>query len=237
MAVADKTGDVYRYPIEASENEPTVLLGHVSMLTAVLVTPDGRSVITADRDEHIRISAWPAGYVIRGYLFGHRRFVSTLALLDDNTLLSAGGEPILFVWDLPTRKLRRKCDISALSKDIVRPTGLEDAESALAVLKILRAGETIVLAASGGSRLVSFSIDALLGSGPVEGTVFEVGAPVLDFASYVSSLIVTVDPSRGNGLAIRQLEASRGKLSALELPALDALAASAPESASRLMRC
>lgn len=60
---------------------------------------------TADRDEHIRLSAFPAAFHIRAYLLGSRAFVGALGWvpLDGEAkgrgwLVSGGGEEVLRVW-------------------------------------------------------------------------------------------------------------------------------------------
>lgn len=101
--------------------EHKLLLGHVSMLTDVVYATRGvvelgekqrGYIITADRDEHIRISRGPPqSHVIEGYCLGHKQFVSKLFLIPGTDLLvSGGGDDWLGIWEWPTFKLRRKID-------------------------------------------------------------------------------------------------------------------------------
>ncbi|KZP01540.1 hypothetical protein CALVIDRAFT_9711 [Calocera viscosa TUFC12733] len=132
LIVADKFGDVFRYPLhppapaEASTSEkPTqegeLLLGHVSIITALQLSPDGKHIITGDRDEHIRVSRYPASYVIERFLFGHRRYVTALHIppFAPETLISGGGEPQLFLWDWADARLRGKVDYERLARGFV----------------------------------------------------------------------------------------------------------------------
>ncbi|CAH1762077.1 8658_t:CDS:2 [Entrophospora sp. SA101] len=97
IITADKFGDVYRYPINASndnQNAVDLLLGHVSMVTDMILTPNNKFIITADRDEHIRVSRFPKGHNIESYCLGHTQFLSKLHILPWSTdfLLSAGEQ-------------------------------------------------------------------------------------------------------------------------------------------------
>jgi tRNA (guanine-N(7)-)-methyltransferase subunit TRM82 len=53
-----------------------LVLGHASLLTAFVLTGDERYIVTADRDEHVRVSWYPEGYVVERFCLGHERFVS-----------------------------------------------------------------------------------------------------------------------------------------------------------------
>lgn len=62
----------------ASHENPSsgeLILGHASLLTSCLLAPDEKFIITADRDEHIRVSWYPEGYIIESYCLGHRKYV------------------------------------------------------------------------------------------------------------------------------------------------------------------
>lgn len=90
---------------------PTVPLGHYSTIVDILVCPnptlkDRNVIVTADRDEKIRVSQWPEAYEILCYCLGHKDFVSTLALvgpIEQSTypyyLLSGSGDGRLILWD------------------------------------------------------------------------------------------------------------------------------------------
>ncbi|KAE8258807.1 hypothetical protein A4X13_0g1438 [Tilletia indica] len=102
--------------------------GHASMLTAILLLGASPSssdskiaqhIVTADRDEHIRISRWGpqrAGWVVENYLLGSSAFVGALALLPTHLfaaglsstgsggesaglLLASDGGRVIRVWD------------------------------------------------------------------------------------------------------------------------------------------
>ena len=212
VAVADKTGDVYRYAIEAAAEEaPVPALGHVSLLTTVLVLPDGQSILTADRDDHIRWSNWPGGFLVRSFLLGHKRcvvprvcpltlasFVSALAVADD-CLLSAGGDPVMLVWSLSAQKLWRKVDLSPLLDHLI-------VGSELAVLKILIHRGLAIVQASGALSLLVFTLADLLGDGAATGRTVDLGAPVLDLCTHGDDVIAVLDAERGTSAPIRRLD-------------------------------
>ena len=98
--------------------EHALLLGHVSMLTDIsLVVFNSRNyIITADRDEHIRISRGILHtHVIEGYCLGHSEFVSRLCVPRErsNILISGGGDDDLFVWDFTSGKLISRTNLKS----------------------------------------------------------------------------------------------------------------------------
>lgn len=105
-----------------------VLLGHVSLLTCVLKAKDSQDrpyIITADRDEHIRVSrGMPQSHVIETYCLGHESFVSTLCQPSSrpDVLVSGGGDNALFVWDWMAGKLLGTADLSAHVREVLPDT-------------------------------------------------------------------------------------------------------------------
>jgi len=97
LLVADKSGDVYLFSTE-KEKEGELLLGHLSMLLDLRITLDSKFVITADRDEKIRVSNFPNSYNIHNYCLGHGDFVTSLGILSEDLLLSGSGDGTVRVW-------------------------------------------------------------------------------------------------------------------------------------------
>lgn len=96
--------------------EHTLILGHVSMLTDLLIGEyEGRRyILTSDRDEHIRVSRYiPQAYVIEAFCLGHEEFVNSLAVSETypNLLVSGGGDDSLFIWDWPSGRLLSEADL------------------------------------------------------------------------------------------------------------------------------
>ena len=108
--------------------EHKLLLGHVSMLTDATFAVreiEGKSrgyIITADRDEHIRISrAAPQSHIVEGFCLGHTEFVSKVRLIPGTDLLvSGGGDEWIGVWDWLNSKLKASINIKQrLSKYLI----------------------------------------------------------------------------------------------------------------------
>lgn len=99
--------------------EHKLLLGHVSMLTDMAFASyevDGKQrghIITADRDEHIRISrAPPQAHIIEGYCLGHTEFVSKICPIPGTVwLASGGGDDWIGIWQWPQFELKRKLSL------------------------------------------------------------------------------------------------------------------------------
>ncbi|KAJ7224057.1 WD40 repeat-like protein [Mycena pura] len=129
VLASDKFGDVFSYdliPVPQiveqknaallSHENPSggqLILGHTSFLTAFLLSFDEKFIVTADRDEHIRVSWYPQGYTIESYCLGHEKFVSAIhiAAFCPDELVSGGGDPMLKVWDWMGGRVKREIPI------------------------------------------------------------------------------------------------------------------------------
>lgn len=141
LLVADKTGDVYHFPLKEDTTQKDVsesadkngdedkltdnkmdseaLLGHLSMLLDVAVTKDQKYVITCDRDEKIRVSHYPNSYNIESFCLGHTEFVLQIEILHgvEPLLLSCSGDGTLKLWNY----LSGQCLSSADTHELTTP--------------------------------------------------------------------------------------------------------------------
>ena len=123
----------------AQDNRPqfehALLLGHVSMLTAICVAQatspvDGKTrtyILTGDRDEHIRVSrgVLAQAHVIEGFCMGHEEFVSRLCMVKpasgegNDVLVSGGGDDDLYSWDWVQNRLIGKVPLLSKVQEVV----------------------------------------------------------------------------------------------------------------------
>lgn len=176
VVVADKFGDVYTVSIDL--NEPVEdkalapILGHVSMLSDVLITTrdDGKSfILTADRDEHIRVTNYPKSYVIKSWLFGHREFILSLVIPEFNRdlLISGGGDNYVLLWNWYDNKLLDQVDIRTLIEPFLNDSHLpperfltEDSVKEVTVSNIISYAEYFYVVCENTKCINGFKIDA-----------------------------------------------------------------------------
>ena len=142
LITGDLAGDAFAYSLTQASTEITakeaanegqlphrrLLLGHTaSMLTSVTLCTFPNSdngdegnnnmqfILTADRDEKIRVTRFPSTFEIHGFLFGHTAFVSCMAVAGTRCY-SCGGDSTLKVWNIPACRQEASLD---LQKDLV----------------------------------------------------------------------------------------------------------------------
>lgn len=109
--------------------ERHLLLGHVSLLTAVALGRDeqGRPyILTADRDEHVRVSRGTRAqaHVVEAFCLGHEQFVNRICVPEGGgmmgrLLVSAGGDDDVFVWRWKEGRLLARTDLLGAVKGVV----------------------------------------------------------------------------------------------------------------------
>jgi len=102
LVTGDLAGDAYAYSLTTKKSK--LLLGHTaSMLTGVAVL--GNRILSADRDEKVRVSRFPQSYLIEGYLLGHTQYITSLDTLEKNGLqlvATSSGDSTIRLWNLET---------------------------------------------------------------------------------------------------------------------------------------
>lgn len=212
-----KQKDLQAKAREGPKFEYQLLLGHVSMLTDVQYATEevnGKTrgyIITADRDEHIRISRGPPqAHIIEGFCLGHKDFISKICLVPGTELLiSGGGDDWLGVWDWRAGSLKEKRDMRSALTSLSSSKSWDanfGAESPIAVsgLWAVPSGteikETAVLVAcerlpclllsQQGSALTGFSLPGVPLDVAVVGNTVIVSLDVTEVRRFFTSLSV-----------------------------------------------
>lgn len=102
LFLIEKTGDLYRV---TESGKSIFLLGHLftfSDLKFLTCTKTSQIlyIISADRDEKIRISNYPNTFNIERYCFGHKSFIRRLLPVDEKRFISIDASNAVRLWDL-----------------------------------------------------------------------------------------------------------------------------------------
>lgn len=182
---------------DAAEGSSRPRLGHVSMITDAILSPSQQHIITADRDEHIRVSRWGpkrAGWVIERFLLGSKSFVGSIAQVQEQTLISSDGGKYLRTWNLKTGACTACVDIGdqlarhfhreALPQATLRPSrhskqeAISD-EELLAIVQVDVVGENLLVRAE-ASKAVFLVPSASVLAGHLDGwKVVKIDRPIL----------------------------------------------------------
>ncbi|OQN99338.1 hypothetical protein B0A48_14315 [Cryoendolithus antarcticus] len=202
--------------------EHKLLLGHVSMLTDMVHATrqvDGkirRYILTADRDEHIRVSRGPPqSHVIEGYCLAHTDFVSKICLIPRTDLLvSGGGNDWLGVWDWLRCELLAKVDLRKAISHLLPSIDERIAVSGMWVVPVAAQTDqwTLCVACEKLPALIFIDCSALEHDSPADAavTVYETDeAPVLDVAYYggnAGHVLIALDDRRPDGCRLRAVQ-------------------------------
>ena len=127
VVFAEKAGEVFSKPIADPAAKSEHLLGHISSLTDMALSPSGQRLLTADRDEKIRISYYPHAFEIDAYCLGHTELVTCMCVFrarlrskekvgyedGEEQILSAGADGTLRLWRVSDGEL---LDVFAISE-------------------------------------------------------------------------------------------------------------------------
>ncbi|XP_059297953.1 uncharacterized protein LOC132050620 isoform X1 [Lycium ferocissimum] len=170
VSFADKFGVIYAVEIEAfHENQSLpnkkavpILAHYCSIITSLEFSPDGRYIISADRDFKIRVSVFPekpsdGAHEIQSFCLGHTEFVTCLAFISSKDsqqwyLLSGGGDSTVRLWDFSCGSLLDTCHVGSETGLLQSEERMDD--SLLAVTD---------LCATPGGSLIAVAIQSLAG--------------------------------------------------------------------------
>jgi WD40 repeat protein len=132
----DKTGDIYTIATaEFEKGDFRLLAGHFSLILDICFSPNQSQIISAERDEKIRVSKFPHAYCIDSFLLGHKvcllflnikEFVSKVHVpkFAPELCISGGGDAFMILWDYVSGVEVDRFDLPEIKEE---ETALKDA--------------------------------------------------------------------------------------------------------------
>ncbi|TNN48406.1 tRNA (guanine-N(7)-)-methyltransferase non-catalytic subunit wdr4 [Liparis tanakae] len=111
LLATDKSGDVYSFSVVEPHSEGELRMGHLSMLLAVSMSPDDKYLITADRDEKIRVSHRRSPHNIQSFCLGHQQFGGCS---EANGMFCVHQDGTVKLWEYESGRKLQSCDLKEL---------------------------------------------------------------------------------------------------------------------------
>ncbi|GLE03932.1 hypothetical protein PINS_up012843 [Pythium insidiosum] len=105
VVVGEKTGEVVAMPFPDLSRDLKPLLGHTtSMITAVATAANDSLLLTADRDEKVRVSHFPRTSLVQSYCLGHKAALTAVvsSVMTPDLAVSTSLDNTIKLWRLST---------------------------------------------------------------------------------------------------------------------------------------
>lgn len=165
--------------------------------------PSKKVILTSDRDEHIRITRYPQGHIIEGYLLGHTQFVNNICVIQGTDFaISGGGDGELKLW----KWWSEKKEIASLNLNSVLGNEGEDGTTDRTVKGIwqIGTGGKLAVAIEKVPALLIFEVTddgfKLLGNVQLKGNALDTAIDLEKGVAWVS-----IDPEQEGEVAIQKI--------------------------------
>ncbi|QCD97608.1 tRNA (guanine-N(7)-)-methyltransferase non-catalytic subunit wdr4 [Vigna unguiculata] len=175
VCFADKFGLVWIVDLDPPlhDKKPAPLLSHYcSIITSLEFSPDGRFILSADRDFKIRVTCFPknplnGAHQIQSFCLGHTEFVSCLAFVQaqecpQGLLLSGSGDATVRLWNVESGALLDTCEVATKAGLLESDGKAEDHDHAVTDLCTVLDGLLVAVAIQSlqGIILLSCNVSA-----------------------------------------------------------------------------
>jgi tRNA (guanine-N(7)-)-methyltransferase subunit TRM82 len=120
---------------DIEDEAQNIILGHFGTISDLRFTGNGKHLISADRDDRIRVSRWPHAYVVQSFCLGHTNFVvQSKPVGASNFVVSGSGDGTVRSWNILTGAEVGKVDLDASEAKSASSSSSEDAPRAKSIV-------------------------------------------------------------------------------------------------------
>jgi hypothetical protein len=153
VIVGEKTGEAVAMPFPDFKRDRKTLMGHTtSMITCMAPTKDASLLLTADRDEKIRVSHFPRTALVQSYCLGHKAALTRVVVssVTPELAISTSLDNTIKLWDVASGALLASHELLANS---------DDQDALLNVSLTISATTNLVVVVVNDSELRFFAIE------------------------------------------------------------------------------